>query len=163
MHTSRYPITLLRHKTFPSSRKMPCASVRPQPPHHRGSHCSDFFQQRLVLPVLKCYRKGIIQYVLYCVLPSFTRHSVWLFIHAVAHARAWFLLRVEQYSVVWIWHRFSTYFLLSDTWIVSSLELSWIQLLQTFLYKSFCERVFPFPLENHAFNSCSVITSINIY
>lgn len=53
-------------------RNFPPAPSHPTPPY--GSHCSDFYNS-LVLPVLGSYVNGIIQYVLFWGLASFTQHN----------------------------------------------------------------------------------------
>ena len=149
MHTSRYPITLLRHNNSAASRKMPCASVSPQPLRHRGNGCLYFFHKWLVLPAVKIYINGIIQYALCCILPPFTPHGVFaVCLCCRMHQRMSPLCRWAVSPHVNM-AQFLYHFLLSRRWWRKFGAV--MNTAANFLYQSFCEHVFPFPLESHTF------------
>lgn len=96
------------------------------------------YHWRLVWPFLRYYINGIVWYVLFVF--GFYHSKIFLCLSMLVYVSvvcSFFI--VVHSSTVWIYQNlFIHAFLLVAIWDVSCMELLWIILLCTFVYKSFC-------------------------
>lgn len=69
--------SLPRHRMFPLPQKHSSSSFQSIFPWPSGKHHSDFFQQRLILPVLELHVNQIVHDVYFCVWLFFTAKCIW--------------------------------------------------------------------------------------
>ena len=128
--------TQSRYRNFHHPRKFPHTSLQSIINASQRQPQSNFYHSRLVLPVSELHKNGI-TYVLLCIWLLWVNIMFLRFIHVVACTSRLFFV-IAKYSfhcmdIAWFVHSL----------VVGHLDwLSWIKLLWTFLYRSFCVHMF---------------------